>query len=78
MSAVAAPQWARPASGIKLAGGLRPFDDRATLESVILSAWEGLVVEGRCACPVCGSEMAADAGAGRGDAECSGCGAELR
>jgi hypothetical protein len=74
MSAVAAPQRTRTASGIKLASGLRPFDDRATLESVILSAWEGLVVEGRCACPVCDAAMSA----GSGDAgSCDGCGSEL-
>ena len=70
MSAVATPQRTRPASGIKLASGLRPFDDRATLESVILSAWEGLVVEGRCACPVCTGEM-------RAGAQCTNCGSEL-
>ena len=74
MSAVAAPQRTRPASGIKLASGLRPFDDRATLESVILGAWEGLVVEGRCACPVCDAAMSAGSG---GAGSCDGCGSEL-
>jgi DnaJ-class molecular chaperone len=47
-----------------------PFDHRATLESTVLAAWESVVVEGRCACPVCGGTMAAG-GAG---ATCSDCG----
>jgi hypothetical protein len=50
-----------------------PFDDRATLEDTILGAWEGLVVEGRCACPVCGGEMGA---CGPGGA-CRDCASEL-
>ena len=74
MSAVATPERAPAAARrIKLTSGPGPFDDRATLESVILSAWEGAVVEGSCACPVCASPMIA---AGH-SATCSGCGSEL-
>ncbi len=72
--AVATPTRARPAGQRRnLASGPRAFDDRATLESSILSAWEGLVVEGRCACPVCAGEMHAVAGG----AGCTNCGSEL-
>ncbi len=74
MSAVAAPTRARPSNRRRdLAGVPRAFDDRATLESVILSAWEGLVVEGRCACPICGGAMSA----ATGRASCDGCGSAL-
>ena len=54
------------------AAGRRPrlFDDGVTLEDRILGAWEGLVVEGRAACPVCGDSMAPAPG-------CSNCGSEL-
>ena len=70
MSAVATPTRVRPAERRRnLASGPRAFDDRATLESRILSAWEGLVVEGRCACPVCGDAM--HAGSGASAASCS-------
>ncbi|MGI9019759.1 MAG: hypothetical protein ACR2G3_03500 [Solirubrobacterales bacterium] len=74
MSAVATAKRA-PAMARRLnrARGSRPFDDRATLESGILSAWEGLVVEGRCACPVCDGAMVAADGSGA----CGSCGSEL-
>jgi hypothetical protein len=51
-----------------------PFDDRATLEGVVLGAWNGLAVEGRCACPVCGDEMTVGE---RSVGSCGSCGAEL-
>ncbi len=74
MSAVATPERA-PAAAAQpnLASGPRPFDDRATLEGRILSAWEGLVVEGRCACLVCSGTMRA----GSGRAACTECGSAL-
>lgn len=56
--------------------GRRPrlFDDGLTLEDRVLRAWEDLIVEGRCACPVCGGSMAAG---GAAAAACTGCGSEL-
>ena len=48
-----------------------PFDDGATLEDAIRAAWDELVADGRCACPVCGGEIRASAHAGAG--ECAGC-----
>lgn len=75
MSAVATPAKRlerRPARTPGCTGG-SPFDDRATLEGSILSAWEGVVVEGRCACPVCGGAMVA----GGCGASCKNCGSEL-
>jgi len=75
MSAVATPTRARSTARRRnLASGPRAFDDRATLESSILSAWEGLVVEGRCACPVCDGVMDARDGAA---ASCATCGSAL-
>ena len=72
--AVAAPERAPAAARrMKLTSGPRPFDDRATLEATILSAWEGVVVEGRCVCPVCDGAMRAAVGA----AECTDCGSQL-
>jgi hypothetical protein len=61
------------------AGGRRPFDDRATLERFVLGAWEGLVVGGRCACPVCSGPMAdrPAGGAPSSRGVCGRCGAEL-
>jgi hypothetical protein len=48
----------------------RLFDDGLTLEDRVLGTWEDLIVEGRAACPVCGSSMAAGS-------PCEGCGSEL-
>jgi hypothetical protein len=75
MSAVAAPHRTPSAAEARrpACAGSPPFGDRATLEAIVLSAWEGVVVEGRCACPVCGGLMVAD-GAGAG---CRSCGSSL-
>jgi len=42
----------------------------ATLEDLVLEAWEGLMVEGRIECPVCGGSMSAADG-------CDACGSQL-
>ena len=59
----------RPQRGV----GRPLFDDGVRLEERILGLWEDLVVEGSCACPVCGGSMAA----GPGAAACNRCGSEL-
>ncbi len=41
----------------------------ATLEDVILGAWEALLADGRTECPVCGSALSVHG--------CAGCGSEL-
>ena len=54
-------------------GGSRLFEPGgATLEDVVLLAWEDLVAEGRAVCPVCGSSMSPSAEGG-----CRACGSEL-
>ena len=51
-------------------------DDGPTLEDSILRAWEGLIVDGRAACPVCGGAMTPGARSAQGGA-CAGCGSQL-
>ncbi len=54
-------------------GGSRLFEPGgATLEDVVLRAWEDLAAEGRAVCPVCGGSMSPAA-----DGGCPGCGSEL-
>jgi hypothetical protein len=66
MGAVAAPERERVD---------RASDDAGTLEAVILRAWDELVWDGRCACPVCGGGMSA----GEGPAgTCESCGSALQ
>ena len=45
---------------------------QATLEDLVLGAWEDLAAEGRAVCPVCRDSMAPSA-----DGGCRGCGSEL-
>jgi hypothetical protein len=54
-------------------GGPKLFEPGgATLEDVVLGAWEDLAAEGRAVCPVCRDSMAPSA-----DGGCCGCGSEL-
>ena len=73
MSAAATAERAPAMERPQRDSGPALFDDRVTLEDLVLRTWEDLVVEGRCACPVCGGSMAA-AGS---TAACLDCGSEF-
>jgi hypothetical protein len=59
---------ARPLRRSQCTDGGRP-----TLESVLSSAWEGLLAVGAADCIVCGAQMERNGAAG----ECGGCGASI-
>jgi hypothetical protein len=71
VSAVAAPERKHTAH----AG--RPAREAGTLEAIVLGAWDELVDDGRCACPVCGSRMSLESPSPQPSGRCESCGSAL-
>jgi hypothetical protein len=69
----------RRLGGVPLPGASKARG-KLTLDELITGVWEGLVVRGAAACPVCSSPMTSGSGAGGGGlptGSCSGCGSRL-